>query len=295
MVKKEKCFKCFGSGYYGIRFGSSFAARVFSDWRFGSGILKKVGASLRDKKFLNLDEQVKRLIDKGVCIAEVDAAKVFLRDSNYYNMIACGKVKFATGRFENGEYDYEKSDFSQWQNYFERDCVISKHLMGNISHFERVVNSRLAYYVSELIASGKLDTEKLSALIMVISGRRNPTNYIGERTWEHVTHKTFGELRHIIKWLWQNDQKIVVRNIFAGFDFLKADVLRRLDELVNLRNNIFHFRPLNIYLVYGAVNDESSRYNIRKLLIQKMFFENPNMELMSGLVEIFQKVKVLWK
>ena len=144
--------------------------------------------------------------------------------------------------------------------------------MGNILVVERILNSRTAYYVSQLIERSIEDTVKKSSLIKAIGGK--DSSYTGNETWKHITKMTFGELRYVIRWLWDNDYRSEARDIFKGLSLFQAHQMQRLDELVNLRNNIFHFTPLTIYLVYGSLNHDSG-YAVRKTVIESMFFQNP--------------------
>ena len=201
---------------------------------------------IKIKPFKTLDEQRNYLIKhKNVDFKQSENAEKVLFDNNYYNLISCGKIKFAR-EIRGQKHDYDISNFADWETYFEKDCRLSEHLMINILQFERVVNSRTAYLVSELMANEKLSEAEVESLVHTIQGKSNYTNYKGVNTWEHIAKKTFGELKYIIKWLWRNQKIDIVVQIFEGYPFLKNHTLKMLDELVNLRNNSFHFRPINI-------------------------------------------------
>jgi len=155
---------------------------------------------IKIKPFKTLDEQLNYLMKhKNINFKQPKNAKQALFDNNYYNLISCGKIKFAREVREQ-KHDYDLSNFTDWETYFENDCRLSGHLMINILTFERVINSRTAYLVSELMAHEKLSGAEFESLIHTIQGDYNHTNYKGVNTWEHITKKTFGELRHII-WL----------------------------------------------------------------------------------------------
>ena len=246
---------------------------------------------IKVKKFKNLDEQLNYLItDKKVDFKQFGNPRQMLFDSNYYNLISCGKIKFTREVHEN-KHNYDASAFTDWVSYFERDCRLSEHLMINILAFERVINSRTAYLVSELIAKEKLSNSELESLTHAIQGKKNFTNYQGYNTWEHITKKSFGELRNIIKWLWRNKKMNTITQIFEGYPFIKNHTLRMLDELVNLRNNSFHFRPVNIYLVYGNINQQHSQYTTRKKIVEAMFFQAPCETIKPYMIEIFRNAK----
>jgi len=246
---------------------------------------------IKIKSFKTLDEQLNYLMThKNVVFEQTEDAKKVLFDNNYYNLIACGKIKF-TREINEQKHSYGASDFKDWKTYFEKDCQLNEHLMVNILSFERVINSRTAYLVSGLMANGNLSGAEQISLVHTIQGKYNYTGYKGINTWEHITKKTFGELRHIIKWLWRNEKLDTVKQIVEGYPFLKTHTLKMLDELVNLRNNSFHFRPINIYLVYGNIRGYHSQYKTRKRIVEAMCFQTPCEKAKSYMVEIFRNTK----
>ena len=245
----------------------------------------------RIKPFKTLDEQLDYLTtDKNIDFKQFENPRQILFDNNYYNLVSSGKIKFAREVREK-KHDYNVSNFIDWVSYFENDCRLNEHLMVNILAFERVINSRTAYLVSELIAGSMLSSSELESLIHSIQGKKNYTNYQGVNTWEHITKKTFGELRNIIKWLWRNRRKDIVAQIIEGYPFLNAYTLKMLDELVNLRNNCFHFRPINIYLAYGNTLQYNSQFSTRKKIVEAMYFQMPCETVKPYMIEIFRNVK----
>lgn len=246
---------------------------------------------MNEKQFLTLDHQILKLEKKNVHVPNTQRTLQLLRDSNYINLVSCSKVKFASGRFTSGQYEYNPSHFKDWVKYYQQDCSLSKHLMVNLLDFEKTINSRTAYYVSELLEAGTLTIIEMASLKETIKGHQNRSKYEGERTWEHVAQKTFGELRYIIKWLWENRQNFILEKIFLGYDFFGKYLMRKLDEIVNLRNNIFHFRPLNIYLIYGNKKNNRSNYKLRKEIVEDIFNLNPNKRSKVDMVEIMMATR----
>ena len=243
------------------------------------------------KRFLSLEEQVTQLEKKGVRVDDIQKAKEILYDHNYYTLVSCSKAKFAIDRDTNGKYMYEASAFQDWVNYYACDCKVSVHLMRGILNIERKINSRTAYLISNLLEASSLSTQDRANLVVAIQGHRNHTGYSGIKTWEHITRKTFGELNYIIKWLWENNHKHIVKGILEDFNFLKANTLERLDELVNLRNKIFHFTPLSIYLTLGTPESKSSQYPLRRKIIEYVFHTVPCddcYDIKQDMLEIFK-------
>jgi len=245
-----------------------------------------------EKHFLTLDAQCKHLIiNKKIIINSQNQATDILLNNNYFNIISCSKIKFAKSINQNKNHIYNQTNFNEWTDFFDDDCKLSEHLMTCLIRMERKLNSRTAFYISELLESKNLPERDSRRLIRKIQGHSNYSNYDGKRTWEHITKKTFNELRNILKWLWNNNQRKVIRKIINDFKFLHSNFLERLDELVNLRNSIFHFKPLSIYLVHGNSGSDFSQYNVRKKVVEIVFYQNNCDSTKTVMVDIFRATK----
>ena len=254
-------------------------------------LVKRGLVMMIEKRFLTLDNQILKLEKKNVHVPKTRHSLQQLRDSNYINLVSCSKVKFAIGCNKNGKYVYSPSHFREWIKYYRQDCSASNHLNKTLLEFEKVINSRTAYYVSELLEKNELSKAAREELIQTIRGADKYSKYNGERTWSVIAHKTFGELRYIIKWLWRNGYREIVKDIFESYDFFNTHLLSKLDEIVNLRNNNSHFRPLNVYLVYGSRTNNYSNYNFRVEIIKEVFYQRPNKRVKEELVDIFHSTK----
>ena len=209
----------------------------------------------KEKPFLTLAEQCRHLEDnKSVIIEDVEKAKETLYNTNYYNIVTCGKVKFATNVSSDNEHIYKNSYFEDWEKYFIQDCDVSEYLMRNLIRFERKLNSRVAYHISELIKQNTLTSHAYNELMQIVKNNRAGKGYSGSKTWAHVTHLTFSETKNVLLSLHRHHENIY-HKIVQEYSFLRkkkrSQVEKQLNELINLRNNVFHFRPINIYLIYG--------------------------------------------
>ena len=211
------------------------------------------------KPFKTLDEQCEHLKkSKLVNIENSEDAKKVLLDANYYNIITCGKVRFAED-VVNREHIYEKSDFTEWEDYYKNDKALSNHLRSNVLNFELVLNSRTAYFISELMETNNSNNNEKESIKQIIKASKNVagvdyTKYIGYETWTFITKMTFGDTKKLVFWLLENKFD-VYEKVIKGYTFLDVQNVtkakNRLNELNNLRNSLFHFTPLSIYLVYG--------------------------------------------
>ena len=217
------------------------------------------------KVFKTLDEQVDYLQqEKLVQIQDSTWARKVLFDNNYYNLISCSKIKFAKG-IEFGKHEYEKTDFNEWVDYFEKDCELSEHLRRNILNFERTINSRVAYHISELMETGVATECEQEMIKHLIQTSKNVDgikffSYEDKETWTYITKMMFGDMKKLVFWLLENKRSFYSK-IIEGYPFLgitdaesksRVRIVRsRLNEINNLRNKLFHFTPSNIYLVYG--------------------------------------------
>jgi len=116
--------------------------------------------------------------------------------------------------------------------------------------------------------------------------------YIGEKTWIWVAKKSFGSLKRVIKWLWDNNFRIIVRKIIAGYSFLQNNTMRKFDELVNLRNSIFHIRPLSVFLVHGKSSRDYTQYTIRRTVVEDVFFQNPCTKIRPLMNDLLNTAKI---
>jgi hypothetical protein len=242
------------------------------------------------KKFKTLDEQIKHLDEnKSVIFTDSVNAKRYLLDKNYYNVVSCGKVKFAD-EIKDNRHVYSKHNFEEWQNYFEEDCLVSEYLMGNMIDFERTINSRVAYYVSELIEKNLLKPVKRNEIIVQIKKAEIKTlpDYAGKETWKYITKMTFGETKEILIWLFES-QRSVFNKIVMGYDYLRTgNVKQNFSNIVGLRNTLFHFTPLNVYLSFAKRYDGSYDNSYRKKTINFIFKLNPDVENKKILTQIFE-------
>lgn len=225
------------------------------------------------KIFKNLDEQITYLEKtKAVHFTDKESAKNYLLNSNYFNVISCAKVKFAQTVME-GRHIYESHNFEEWQAYFAQDCQVSEHLMMNMIEFERVINSRVAYFVSELIEQSILKPAKRNELIAQIKRVeiKSLPLYEAKETWKYITKMTFGELRYLLSWLYDN-QKSVFNKVIMGYDFLRTgNVKQNFSNIVLLRNTLFHFTPLSIYLGFAIRADGRFDNRYRKMIVKFIF------------------------
>jgi len=229
------------------------------------------------KVFKTINEQIEYLqINKSVKVDNQEVAREVLLNNNYYNLVSCGKIKFAK-TIECGKFKYGESRFADWIQYFDADRKISEHLMKNMIRIERNLNSRIAHYMSELIEKGTLlTTNERNTLIQKIKSSRKCKGYAGNETWTYITKMTFGEMKKLLIWLDKNNKQLY-HKVTEGYSFLQTGKEKknkdRINELNHLRNNLFHSRPLNIYLTYGDGKSQLLQNKDRKLIINSVLNE----------------------
>jgi len=239
-------------------------------------------------EYFALKKQVIQLIiDKSVLfdkLEELDVAKKMLRDNGYRNFVSCSKIKQAEF-FEPNLKMYKTAPFQEWCDYFEMDCRVSRHLMGNLIQFERTINSRITHHISEMMANNEFSNFEKNAIIQIISQTRDRkdvrfSKYIGNETWEYIPKMTFGEMKRLVFWLYDNRHDVYSK-ISEGYLFLNRNAKRRLDNLNELRNNLFHFTPLSVYLTENTQN-----YNQRKKVANWISKLSVSQEMRDALNEI---------
>ncbi|MDR2976293.1 MAG: hypothetical protein LBV19_03185 [Streptococcaceae bacterium] len=241
------------------------------------------------KPFKNLNEQIEYLQkNKSIVFNDIEKAKKYLLDSNYFNVISCSKVKFAE-KIENGCHIYSLHDFEEWKTYFEQDCYVSESIMLNMIEFERTLNSRVSYQISMLFADGSLNASERNALVLKIRNSKvyKAQKFYGKEAWKYITKMTFGETKSLLFWLKEN-KKELYKDIVADYPFLSSNVKRRLDDLNYLRNALFHFTPLNIFLSYAYRKNGKIDNRSRKEAVEFAFSLLPNQRARIFLDEILQ-------
>ena len=217
------------------------------------------------KQYLDLERQIVHLaIDKSIMFehTDIEVAKNLLRDHNYRNFVSCSKIKYAE-LISPKLIMYKTASFKEWRAYFDMDCRLSQHLIGNLIQFERTINSRLSYQISELMEKDQFSNFEKNMIIQLVqswqrrrfglkSEQKLKEPYEGNRIWELLPQMTFGEMKQLLFWFLENKQAIYLE-IVAGYDFLgKPKTAKdRIDEINRLRNNLVHFRPLNVYITHG--------------------------------------------
>ncbi|WP_285023470.1 Abi family protein [Lactococcus garvieae] len=242
------------------------------------------------KQFKSLDDQLDYLHkEKHVYFQDKKYAKTILLNCNYYNLISCGKVKYALDIVKNS-HKYNPSMFEEWQKYFEEDCIVSQYLMGNMIEFERTINSRVAYYVGELIENNILKPAKKNEIIDQIKKAeiKKLPDYTGKETWKYITKMTFGETKELLIWL-LDSQKKTFNKIIIGYDYLRTgNIKQNLSNIVELRNTLFHFTPLNVYLSFAKRYDGTYDNTYRKNTVNFIYKLNPDTDIKQTLAQIMK-------
>ena len=255
------------------------------------------------REYFDLEKQVVHLaIDKSVVFkgSEFRFVEVMLRDNNYRNFVSCSKIKFAELVCRD-LLMYKTASFKDWKMYFEVDCRVSKHLMANLIEFERTINSRVSHCIAELIESNRLSNFERNTVIQIIqsSQRRGlslesyqklKNAYTGEKTWEFVAKMTFGQMKQLLFWLFDNKMEMYLK-VVNEYTFLRNVKFAkgRIDEINYLRNSLFHFRPLNVYITHGSQNRGMKLKNqSRKEVVNFIMHINRNQLIQLELEEIFK-------
>ena len=134
------------------------------------------------REYFDLKRQIVHLaIDKSVMFerSEIDIAEELLRDNNYRNFVSCSKIKFAE-LIGSNLVMYKTASFKEWKAYFEMDCRVSKHLLGNLIRFERTINSRVSHHISALMSGDQLSSFEKNAVVQIICNSRSFSSHNNE-------------------------------------------------------------------------------------------------------------------
>lgn len=241
------------------------------------------------KPFKTIDNQIKYLLEtKNVQFSNIVEAKEYLLNNNYYNVISCGKIFFCTGIDCNKTHQYPNTNFDQWINKYELNSVYSKLLLLILLEIEKRINSRVAYYLSDMIEQKILTNDELGDLKNFIQTCKDHPltrdkksqldkqfsfkSYALKETWRYIVKMSFGEIFRLIRFLKkcaENRQKngaghqIIYNYILEMVPYFENkpnQILEFLKTSVNLRNNLAHNTPIPVYV---TVDRNLRAYNER--------------------------------
>lgn len=250
------------------------------------------------KRFKTIEEQILHLqTHKNITFEDKKFARKMLLEHNYFNVISCSKFHFMESIDDNCHI-YKSSVFSEWFDYYTKDVTVSSYLIAPVLEFEKLINSKTAYWVSELMEYNDKIPEyykkDIESSINRCSIDAYPL-YKRNNTWEYITRMTFSNVIWIIKYLGGAQ----VRDLRLKHYFYKIieetnlDVRNPIDQLYrlrDLRNKLCHFTPINIYINSGLDGTKKSEY-IRKdriktiNFIHNCYYDNE----IAGILKIFYR------
>lgn len=212
------------------------------------------------KPFKSLDAQIDYLeTNKNIIFNDKGSAKKFLLDNNYYNVISSAKIYACLSIGNGGKHLYQKLPFELWKTHYETDCFVSTILLRNIIAIDKKINSRLAYYLSEIINKGLLTQQEKDKLRLIINEKKQniKENYQFEHTWIYITSftfkSTFTVLSEIKNWISFRQRQGGNRQQAQYLQFCYNSIIKEyaniksISELINLRNHLAHYVPLSVY------------------------------------------------
>ncbi|MGL5042540.1 MAG: Abi family protein [Culicoidibacterales bacterium] len=251
------------------------------------------------KRFKTLDDQIEYLEkSKNIVFGDKEKAKIFLLENNYFNVVSSTKIFFCKA-YNNGHL-YESTKFDEWILRYTNDQNLSFIVFRYIALIEKKINSKLAYYVSEMIEDKYFTEKELSMVKDVINnsirnGRKLPA-YNFEETWVYITNFTFGGTHALIKKLrimrdYRSDKGEnfrLISDVISEVEKInsKLNIKKDIHYLIELRNFAGHNIPLNIFIMSGSTkNDRRKRINILKCVAS----ESDSRESMSIFIDELQK------
>jgi len=128
-------------------------------------------------------------------------------------------------------------------------------------------------------------------IISQLKDRRDVTfsDYDGNETWDYVPKMMLGEMKELLFWLYRHRRKIYFE-VVKGYRFLQSKEFakKRFVEINRLRNDLCHFRPLNVYITHGNQNKKKLNNKFRKDAVDFIFHLNRNQKIALELEEIFK-------
>lgn len=215
------------------------------------------------KEPITYDEQVNRIVSKGFIIEDIDSCKEFLKQTNYYRLLAY----YLPFKKKDGTYT-EGITFTRIQRIYEFDSQLRNIIFNIIEQIEIYLRTQIAYYLSfEYGPLGYLDStifnschkdevfkEKISSCIeenkrtLVV---QHYTQKYGCKfpLWVIIEFFSIGTLSYLYSDLLTKDKKQIASLSFHT----SADCLRSwLRCLTDLRNRCAHYSRL-YYWIFSAI------------------------------------------
>lgn len=215
------------------------------------------------KEPITYDEQVKRIAAKGFIIENPDSCKEFLKQANYYRLLAY----YLPFKKKDGTY-FKGIPFKRIQRIYEFDSHLRSVLSRIIEQIEFYLRTQISYHLSfEHGALGYLDAttfnshhndeifkEKIAACIAdnkrTLVVKHHNQKYGGKfPLWVIIEFFSMGTLSYLYADLLTPDKKQIASTSFNT----SADCLQSwLRCLTDLRNRCAHYSRL-YYWIFSAV------------------------------------------
>lgn len=226
-----------------------------------------------DKPFLTYDEQIQKLIDKGLTIPNIESATTLLKKHSYFALISGYKKPFKT---KKGLYK-PHSSIDDIYSLYVFDDTLRTIIFRNILKVEKHIKSLISYSFCETYGEDQqhyLDATKYNysranqADINDLIGRlskiaSDPRDYLyvshqlnkhgNIPLWVMMKALTLGTVSKFYSFLPQSIQS----RISIEFDYVtEGELVRMLDILARVRNVCAHNERLfNYRYNKGSIND----------------------------------------
>lgn len=256
-----------------------------------------------DKPFLTYEQQISKLIDKGLTIKDHDTALKLLKEHSYFALISGYKKPFKT---KDGKYKPHTSLDDIYALYLFDDTLRTITLC-NILKVEKHIKSLISYSFCETYgedqqhylnatkynysSANQADINDLIGRLSKIATDPKDYSYIKHQMnkhgniplWVMMKALTLGTVSKLYSYLPQSIQS----KVSIEFEYItESELIRMLDLLARVRNVCAHNERLfNYRYNKGSINDT---YIHKYLNIPK-----PNVQYSKGKQDLFAVIIVL--
>ena len=258
---------------------------------------------MEEKPFLTYDQQLQKLIDKGLSIHDYDSAKEALKRISYYSLISGYKTLFKDT--SSGMYRRNAS-FDEITALYLFDEELRSIFLKHILHIERKVKSLVSYYFCEvhgenqqeylspgnytITRQNSRDVQRLiNALTHAISLPTHydyiehyATNYHNVPLWVAMNAITFGQLSKLYQYLPNSIQSRISREYPHVSERQLHQFLR---VLTSCRNVCAHGERLYSFRINESIPDT--------ILHRKLNIPQVNGQYICGKSDLFSVVIAL--
>lgn len=225
-------------------------------------------------KYLNIDEQIDHLIDKGLLIPSKKLAKKYLSDIGYYKLINGYRTPFMTSITTNNqahEKYCENTTIDDLYHLYQFDQSLKSLILKNISNIEVMVKSRMSDVISSKY--GIKESEYLVATNFKQDNNKSKSKKFIDIQFEIIKTINNQKNKHnAIKWysknygyypFWVVSNILTLGTISQLYSIMKQPDQYEISKTFGVKSKLFESILMIMQLFRNACAHNEIVYNLR--------------------------------